>query len=177
MLPQSTLDQGRATSEDAMFVIPAFLLAISAAPAVPRPELTSADRAAAYRAAGFKRVGGQWRSCDAPEGSVYTPGEIEQVRDLNGDGRPDAIITEGSSFCYGSDEVGFAIVSKQADATWKRITVSPGIPTVLKTRGTAGWPDIEVAGQGFCFPVQRWDGSEYRPVRFQYEGKACQPPR
>jgi hypothetical protein len=120
---------------------------------------------------------GQWRSCDPPKESFYEPGKIEEVRDLNGDGRPEAIITEGSTFCYGGDEVGFAVVSQQADSTWKLIVKSEGIATVLKTKGTAGWPDIEIGGQGFCFPVQRLNGSEYRTARFQYEGKTCRPPR
>jgi hypothetical protein len=156
---------------------PIFALVFLAAPASSQVQLSSADRAVAFRAAGFKQVGGQWRACDAPRGSVYEPGKIEQVRDLNGDGRPEAIITEGSTFCYGGDEVGFSIVSKQANATWKLIVRSEGIATVLMTRGSAGWPDLEIGGQGFCFPVQRWNGSAYRTVRYQYEGKACRPTR
>ncbi|MCP3732481.1 hypothetical protein M9978_18825 [Sphingomonas sp. MG17] len=152
-------------------------LAFIAVPADAQAQLSSVDRAAAFRAAGFKQVSGQWRACDAPRGSVYEPGKIEEIRDLNGDGRPEAIITEGSSFCYGGDEVGFVIVSKQANSTWKLIVGSEGIANVLKEKGTRGWPDIEIAGQGFCFPVQRWNGKEYRTVRFQYQGKACRRPR
>ena len=150
-------------------------LALVAAPALAQAQLSGSDRAAAFRAAGFKQIGGQWRNCDAPKDSVYTPGTIEQAEDLNGDGRPDAIVTEGSTFCYGGDEVGFTIVSKQADSTWKPIVASSGVVTVLKSKGTAGWPDLEIGGQGFCFPVQRWNGSEYRTLRYQYEGKACKP--
>jgi hypothetical protein len=52
---------------------------------------------------------------------------------------------------------------------------SEGIANVLPTTGADGWPDIEVAGQGFCFPVQRWNGSEYDLARFEYEGAACEP--
>lgn len=151
--------------------------AVLATPAWAQVQLSSAERAAAFRAAGFRQVGGQWRSCDAPQGSVYEPGKIELVQDLNGDGRPEAIITEGSSFCYGGDEVGFSLVSKGPGASWTRILSSQGIARVLKTRGANGWPDLEIGGQGFCFPVQRWNGTEYRTLRFQYEGKPCKPPR
>ena len=157
-----------------LFVLP---IAFLASPAVPQLRLSNADEAAAFHAAGFEFTGGAWKTCDAPADSVYSPGKIEEIRDLNGDGRPKGIITEGSLICYGGDEVGFSIVSKQSDATWKRITGGPGVMTVLKSKGTAGWPDIEVAGQGFCFPVQRWNGSEYRTVQFQYEGKPCSPSR
>jgi hypothetical protein len=131
------------------------------------------DEAAAFRAAGFSQVDGQWRQCDAPSDSIYTPGAIEQLEDLNADGRPEVIITEGSTFCYGGDEVGFFLVSQQADSSWKLMLASPGVATVLTTKGTGGWPDIEVGGQGFCFPVQRWNGTEYDIARFQYEGEAC----
>jgi hypothetical protein len=160
-----------------MHVSSVLVLALFASSASAQVQLSGSDRAAAFRAAGFKQVGRQWRACDAPKDSVYEPGKIEELRDLNGDGRPEAIITEGSTFCYGGDEVGFSIVSKQADSTWKLIVSSEGIATVLKTKGTAGWPDIEIGGQGFCFPVQRWNGSEYRTVRYQYEGRICRPPR
>ena len=153
------------------------ILVLFASPANSQDQLSSADTAAAFRAAGFKQASGQWRHCDPPQGSVYTPGAIEQVGDLNGDGRPDAIITEGSTFCYGGDEVGFSLVSKQANASWKLMIASPGIAAVLKTKGSDGWPDLEIGGQGFCFPVQRWSGSEYLTIRYEYEGKACRPLR
>ncbi len=151
--------------------------ALAAEPASSPVQLSAVEKAAAFRAAGFKLAGKQWRSCDAPAGSAYTPGTIEQARDLNGDGRPEAIITEGSTFCYGGDEVGFVIVSKQANSTWKLITGSEGIATVLRTKGVGGWPDLEIGGQGFCFPVQRWNGNAYMVIRYQYQGKACRPPR
>ena len=77
-------------------------LALMASPACSQDQLSDSDRAAAFEAAGFKQVAGQWRACEAPEDSIYTAGEIEQIVDLNGDGRPEAIITEGSTFCYGA---------------------------------------------------------------------------
>ncbi|MDB5682747.1 MAG: hypothetical protein JWM75_445 [Sphingomonas bacterium] len=153
------------------------LLMIAAVPAAAQGTLSPADQAAAYRAAGFTLQGRQWRACDAPSGSVYSPGKIETVRDLNGDGRPEAVITEGSSFCFGGDEVGYTIVSKQPDGAWKRITAGAGIVHVLATRGVGGWPDIEIGGQGFCFPVYRWDGRSYEIHRHQYQRKPCRPAR
>lgn len=155
-------------------VVGLLLLATSA---TAQSQLSGADRAAAFRAAGFKQVAGRWEACDAPKDSVYTPGTIERVSDLNGDGRPEAIITEGSTYCYGSAEVGFSIVSKEVSGTWKLITGSQGVATILKTKGVGGWPDIEVGGPGFCFPVERWNGTEYRLLRYQYDGKTCRPPR
>lgn len=156
----------------------ASLILLALAQAAPAPALSAADRAAAFKAAGFTQVGGQWRSdCYQPDSGPYEPGAIAQVRDLNGDGRPEAIITEGGSFCYGHTGTGFALVGKQADGSWRRITGSIGIPTILATKGAGGWLDIEIGGPGFCFPVWRWNGREYAVHRHQYEGKPCRPPR
>lgn len=153
-------------------------IAQTAAASSPAKTLTAADRAAAFKAAGFALRGKQWRSdCDDPGTSSYTPGEIETVRDLNGDGRPEAVVTEGGTFCYGMTGYGFQIVSKQADGGWRRITGDIGIPEFLKTRGVGGWPDISVGGPGFCFPVQRWNGKAYVLHRHEYEGKPCRVAR
>jgi hypothetical protein len=134
--------------------------------------LSPADEAAAFKAAGFKQQGKQWRACDDPTAS-YTPGALQEVRDLDGDGRPEAIIVEGGTFCYGNTGAGYSLVSQQANGRWKLITSGTGILTVLATKGAGGWPDLEIGGPGFCFPVERWNGREYVLHRREYEGKPC----
>ena len=160
--------------------------AAAAAPAAATPPnaqavattLQSSDEAAAFKAAGFTKRGKAWRSgCDDPGTTSYTPGRIEQVADLNGDGLTDAVISEGGTFCYGHTGQAFWLVAKQADGRWTLISQSTGIAEFLKTKGAQGWPDISVGGPGFCFPVQRWNGREYKLQRWEYEGKACKPPR
>jgi hypothetical protein len=153
--------------------LPAPAIAQTPAPA----RLSPADQAAAFAAAGFKRVGRQWRGCDDPGTASYTPGAIETTRDIDGDGRPEAVIAEGSAYCFGQDGQGYALVSKQADGRWTLITQGSGVLTILPRRAgaTSGWPDIEIGGPGFCFPVQRWNGREYVQNRYQYQGKACRP--
>jgi hypothetical protein len=145
---------------------------------VATARLGDADEAAAFKAAGFAMKGGQWRSdCDDPGTASYTPGAIETVHDFNGDGFPEAVVTEGGAYCYGNTGSGFTLVSKQADGRWTRITGDTGIPEFLTTKGAGGWPDISIGGPGFCFPVQRWNGKAYAVHRHQYEGKPCRPPR
>ncbi|MCY1416981.1 hypothetical protein D3C76_538740 [compost metagenome] len=148
-----------------------------AAPAiVTAAQLSPTDQAAAFKAAGFNLKGKQWQSaCEDPGTTSYTPGTIEQVLDLNGDGHVEAVITEGGTFCYGHTGTGYSVVSQQANGSWKLITSGTGMPSFLSTKGVGGWPDIEVGGPGFCFPVERWDGRQYVLQRHQYEGKACQP--
>lgn len=135
-------------------------------------KLSPAEEAAAFKAAGFKLQGKQWRACQ-DQSSSYTPGAIEEVRDLNGDGRLEALVTEGSTDCYGNTGVGYSVVSQLANGSWKLMTKGIGMVTFLNTKGTGGWPDIEVGGPGFCFPVLRWNGSEYVSHGHQYEGKPC----
>jgi len=137
--------------------------------------LSEADKAVVFKAAGAVQKKGMWLMCaDEPNPSGAS---IETVRDLNGDGRPEAVVTEGGTFCYGRAEAGYALLSKQADGSWRVMTGGGGIPEFLKTRGAGKWPDISIGGPGFCFPVERWNGKEYALNRFEYEGKRCKPPR
>jgi hypothetical protein len=156
---------------------PALALLLLAAPSLAAgPELSDADRAAAFKAAGFTLKGSGWRSaCDDPGTPSYTPGAIESVGDLNGDQRPDAVITEGGTYCYGDTGTGFWLVAKLANGKWRLMTNETGVPTFLSTKGVHGWPDIEIGGPGFCFPVERWNGKAYELNRHEYEGKPCTP--
>jgi hypothetical protein len=123
--------------------------------------VTEADKTAAFKAAGFKKVGGQWKSdCGDPGTASYMPGAIE-VQDLNGDGRPEIWITEGGTYCYGNSGGGFWLMTKNANGAWTKMLNDVGIQNVLKGK-RYGWPDIEVGGPGFGkFPAYRYDGKKY----------------
>jgi hypothetical protein len=153
-----------------IFAISLFFAPFHASPST----LSAADEAAAFTAAGFKHRGNRWQACDDPTPG-YSPGVIQMVDDLNGDGRPEAIITEGGSYCYGNAGAGYSLVSKRSDGSWRLITNGTGILQVLPIRGVGGWPDIEIGGPGFCFPVERWNGSRYKLLRYHYEGRPCRP--
>jgi hypothetical protein len=156
-------------------LIASTLLAFASASVLGAPEnLSSADQAAAFKAAGLKLKGKRWQACDDPSPS-YSPGVIDDVRDLNGDGLPEAIISEGGTFCYGNTGAGYSLVSKQADGSWKLMTSGTGMLSILNTKGAGNWPDLEIGGPGFCFPVHRWNGKAYALQRHQYEGKPCRP--
>ncbi|WP_137939900.1 hypothetical protein [Chitinivorax sp. B] len=148
------------------------LIAASTSGAAER--LSPTDEAAAFKAAGFKKKGKQWRACEDPT-PTYGPGTIQEVLDLNGDGQPEAIITEGGTYCYGNTGSGYGLVSKQANGSWKLLSHGIGILSILPTKGVDGWPDLEIGGPGFCFPVERWNGKKYALNRHQYEGKPCNP--
>lgn len=145
-----------------------FLIALALAPgAAPSP----AEQTAIFRAAGAVRRGSDWVMCaEDPTNPVAT---ITDYRDLNGDGRPEALLTEGGTFCHGHAGAGFSLLSKQADGRWRVMTGGSGIAEFLPTKGAGGWPDISVGGPGFCFPVLRFDGKTFVQSRFAYEGKPC----
>ena len=148
--------------------------AASAALAADGPAtLAAPDQAAALTAAGAAQTKGMWTMCaDDPD---TTGARIESARDLNGDGMPDAVVVEDSTFCYGHAGSGFAVVSKQKSGQWRLMSQGAGMPEFLATRGAQGWPDLQVGGPGFCFAVERWDGKEYTLNRHEYEGKPCSP--
>jgi hypothetical protein len=149
------------------------MLLMAAMLAVSAPPL---EQAAIFKAAGFTQAAGKWHTdCDQPDSGSYQPGAIEVYRDLNGDGRPEAVVTEGGTYCYGNTGAGFWLLGKQPTGAWKVLYQSQGIAEFLKTSGANKMPDISVGGPGFCFPVVRWNGKAYAKNRFEYEGKACSP--
>jgi hypothetical protein len=139
----------------------------------------AAEQAAIFKSAGFVRQGSQWRThdCTGLEGTSYTPGTLDEFRDLNGDGRPEAVVSEGSGICYGNTGTHFWLLSKQANGSWKMVFSETAVPEFLKVKGVGGWPDLSLGGPGFCFPVLRWNGKAYVHHRFEYEGKTCRPPQ
>lgn len=139
------------------------------------PAMPAAERAAIFKAGGAVLRGGKWLGC--VEGPSPEPATIDLYKDLNGDGRPEAVVTSYGTYCYGMTGQGYALLSKQPNGGWRLMDGGQGIPEFLKTKGVGGWPDISVGGPGFCFPVVRWNGKEYAINRHQYEGKPCRPNR
>jgi hypothetical protein len=152
------------------------MLALLIAAAISAP---ASEQAAIFKAAGFSRNGDVWKSgnCESAESESYQAGAIDTYRDLNGDGRPEAVVTEGGAICYGMTGTHFWLLSKQASGGWKRLYDETAVPEFLKTTGAGGWPDMQLGGPGFCFPVYRWNGKTYTQNRFEYEGKRCKPSR
>jgi hypothetical protein len=136
--------------------------AVATAPPSP-PAGNAADRAAAFRAAGFTPTRGKYLACDKSQELLI------ELRDLNGDGRPDAVITDSGTECFGNTGTGYVLVTKEASGTWRKLFENQGIPDFQPTRGVGGWPDIVNGGPGFCFPVLRWNGSDYATVRWKAE--------
>jgi len=134
-------------------------MSLICAPASAATGLSSADEAAVFKAAGFTRTNGQWTRCEDDVTESKTPGSIA-LEDLNGDGSPEAWVSESSTFCYGATEQAFVLLTKQEGA-WTVLLDEVGAPMSSDTRHH-GWPDIEVGGPGFGpFPVFQFNGTKY----------------
>lgn len=136
------------------------------------------DRASALRAAGYQQRGGTWMtSCEddvkpAPKDSWYSL-ESAEMRDLNGDGTKEAVISGGNGYCFGNTSVAFKLLGKSGSG-WRIIAENMGIPAFYPRKGMA-WPDIEIGGPGAdCFPFLRWDGREYVYGGRSLEGRVCE---
>jgi hypothetical protein len=141
---------------------------VASAPAAN--DLTVGERAAVFKAAGLALRGEDWVGCD---GNTTASIEQDDVRDLNGDGKLEAIVTEAGSACYGMTGQGFHLLTQTGPGAWKVLYASAGIPAFLATKAN-GWPEVEIGGPGFCFPIERWDGKTYVFDRnHEYEPGAC----
>lgn len=136
--------------------------------------LAPAQFAAIMIAGGYKHVGREWQGCEGS--STVTPADVA-FQDLNGDGRPEAIVTEGGTECFGATGSGFQIL-RAVPGGWQSLTgggAITGIPDFKKTRGANGYPDVVVGGPGFCFAVDRFNGRAYDLIGFEDDGKPCKP--
>lgn len=139
------------------------MLVLAASPAWGEPPAFSkAETAAIYTAAGFSVKGDQVSGCDAADPSWPRSSFFVEAVDLNGDGKPEAIVSEGNTACYGMMEQAFTLLAREPDGSWRKLASERGVTLVLETK-TGGWRDIEYGGPGFEKPpVLRWDGKAYR---------------
>lgn len=136
-----------------------FLMAASVGTA-GAADLTAAERAAIFKAAGFKAQGKNFVRCVEDTSASRLPGSIE-MQDLNGDGRNEAIVSESSLFCYGNTEQAFVVLTQDAKGAWSIVLDEVGVPTPLEVKHN-GWRDVEVGGPGMGpFPVFKFDGKKY----------------
>lgn len=138
-------------------------LALIATPAIAAtPAFSSTETAAIYEAAGFKVQGSKVIGCDAADRDWPRSSFFIEAVDLSGDGKPETIVTEGNTACYGRDERGFIVLAKNPDGNRRKLAAGSGATLVLKTRHN-GWLDINYGGPGMQNqPVLRWNGKSYQ---------------
>src|SRR3546814_19658905 len=89
----------RSTRTDTLFPYPTLFRSEGFAQTARVPVISPAERAAIFKAGGAVLRGGKWLGCaDAPSPE---PATIDLYKDLNGDGRPEAVVTSYGTYCYG----------------------------------------------------------------------------
>lgn len=138
--------------------------------------LSPAERETLFRAARMQPVGGgKWTGCPEDE-SGLSEAEVAMVRDLNGDGRSEAVIGDGGTFCNGHAGMRSTVLTQGANGDWTVLYSNQGFVNFLVSRGTDGFPDVEAGLPGFCFPYFRWNGREYAKIaQLDQEGRPCEP--
>jgi len=148
-------------------------------PGDPLPEvaaLSAAERETLFRAAGKQPVGGgKWTACtDDPSG--FSEATVTLVRDLNGDGRPEAVVGDSGSFCNGHVGMNSTVLTQEESGAWRVIYGNQGFVNFLVSRGVDNFPDIETGLAYSCFPYFRWNGSEYTKIaQLDEQGRTCEP--
>ena len=83
-----------------------------------------------------------------------------QFLDLNRDGAPEVLVVFGNTCTSGMAGTSVVLFIK----TQGQYRMNLGFPaaevTPLDTRNR-GYADLLIGGPGFCFPVWRWNGSDY----------------
>jgi hypothetical protein len=137
------------------FAIVAGLLFAAPAQSRELPKLPPAEMIAVYKAAGLTERGG--KILDACKQPVEP--QVDVV-DLNGDGQPEVFVQVNSS-CYGMAGGELSLLIKDKQGRWQSNLGFPAGGYKLLSTKNKGYPDIEIGGPGFCFPVWRWNGRAY----------------
>ena len=119
------------------------------------PQLSDIDLQFIYKTLDIKEVNG--KLVDVCEQEVQP--DIKLV-DLNKDGNSEIFVMLGSS-CFGSTGFYLSLLIKDQSNQWQEnFGFSAGGYRLLKSVSDS-YPDIEIIGPGFCFPVWRWNGTKY----------------
>jgi hypothetical protein len=143
-----------------LFAAPAFASAAAhAGPAADKSALAAIQSATGGK---MKAAKGRLHDTDCGQDVDYEA----QAIDMNGDGQLE-VLTRMFGNCYGRAGVQMNLYIRSASGRWQPQFTAfgvPGAPEILKTR-SYGFPDIRVVGPGTCFPVNRYDGQQYRLVK------------
>lgn len=144
--------------------LPTLLLAACAIPAyaqtaAPPPTLTPDQAIQLFAEAGFALIDGTPRNrCGKPANPRVA------FIDLNADRKAEAHIADVDPACYGTPGAYFAIMSQQADGSWKRVIAEDGIVGFDRAR-TQGWNNLSLETRDSACPgVRRFNGAEYAPT-------------
>jgi hypothetical protein len=150
-----------------------FLCAIACASQEPSPGaailfasgaggLSVADQNLIFESLGLAldSTGKGFTACDQPADAEAT------FSDWNGDGNTEVLVVFGNtctSGMAGSSVVLF--IKDSARAGYSTNLGFPGASADPQATSNLGYPDLLIGGPGFCFPIWRWNGTEYEYLK------------
>lgn len=87
-----------------------------------------------------------------------------EVRDLNGDGIDEVVAFSGSSgksVCFGQSGRDVHLLIRDDAGRWQSSFGFDAHSLRYIDRTGSDWPDIEIGGPGFCFPIWRYQDGAY----------------
>jgi len=93
--------------------------------------------------------------CGQPAGAQV------EFRDMNGDGAKEVLVTYGNTCLSGHAGSSVVLFVKDASGAYRANLGFPGASADPMATKNRGYPDLLIGGPGFCFPVWRWNGTEY----------------
>jgi hypothetical protein len=109
--------------------------------------------------------------------SQLRAGQIDKVADVNSDGMPDVVITEGGTYCYSNAGQGYWLVTKLANGSWKLIANGTGILRVCRDQGSRRLARYQRQRSQVLLPGRAVERQGIQAATLGIRGKTCKPPR
>lgn len=97
-----------------------------------------------------------------------------EIKDINGDAIDELIVHQqasGAASCFGHAGSEISLLISDGNGGWADAFGFPGSDLAFHPRTDSDWPDVEILGPGFCFPVWRYHEGSYGIWRTCEDGK------
>ncbi|MFC5373373.1 hypothetical protein ACFPIF_12445 [Brevundimonas faecalis] len=143
--------------------------------------LPAQERASAMRGAGFfnPKADSRWTWRDPDDAETLCEevwAEIEEVRDLNGDGQLEAVVKADGDQCWGMNQHFVTVLHRTSGGWVSLIAFQARFANYgFHARPGIAWPDVEIASgeETGCVDFLRWNGRTYIDGGTSDEGRVC----
>lgn len=144
-----------------------------------RGRLPESDQQAIYETMGFLKASKD-NTLVISDATQAGPVNIAAtVQDLNGDGQDEVFLLGGNLYLSGGTGSSIWLFIKSGPTGgWKMNLGFPAAAYTVLADYNEGFPDLQLAGMGWCEAVWRWNGSAYQLLKnVPTAPGGCQQPR